>query len=287
MLKSSTILHLRFPFSLFLLPIYLFALSQSQEIIWINAILCFAILHFFVYPASNGFNSYFDKDEGSIGGLKVPPKVTKELYWSAITLDVVALILSLYISWQFFTGILIYGLVSKAYSHPSIRLKKYPILGWLTIGIFQGFLVYIISFSAINGLTLNFAFEEGLVPAALCTLLLLGSYPMTQIYQHQEDHSRGDITISLKLGIRGTFHFTAGFFAIASVGFFLFFMDYSQTKALLFLLFLFPTITFFGQWYLKVRKNPLRADFLNTMKLNLISSVGLSLYFLMATFFPM
>ena len=37
-----------------------------------NAALIFVILHILVYPASNGYNSYMDRDEGSIGGLKNP-----------------------------------------------------------------------------------------------------------------------------------------------------------------------------------------------------------------------
>ena len=41
------------------------------------------------------------------------------------------------------------------------------------------------------------------IPAILSSLLLFGSYPMTQIYQHEEDARRGDKTLSLKLGIQG------------------------------------------------------------------------------------
>jgi 1,4-dihydroxy-2-naphthoate octaprenyltransferase len=48
-----------------------------------------------------------------------------------------------------------------------------------------------------------------LYPALLSTCLLLGSYPMTQIYQHEEDARRGDKTFSLLLGIKETFIFTA------------------------------------------------------------------------------
>lgn len=95
-MKRSTLLHLRFPFSLFLLPVFLFAVAVSQASFDVNFLLVFVILHFLVYPASNGFNSYFDKDEDSIGGLKKPPKVTQELYVVATIMDLVALGLSFF-----------------------------------------------------------------------------------------------------------------------------------------------------------------------------------------------
>jgi len=285
MIKYSTIIHLRFPFSIFLLPIYLFALSQSPEVSYENAILIFIVLHLLVYPASNGYNSYFDKDEGSIGGIKTPPKVTRQLYLAALVMDAVALIIAFFISWIFGTGILIYGLASKAYSHPFIRLKKYPVTGWLTIGIFQGFITYLISFQAMNDLPIQETISAGWQPAVLATVLLLGSYPMTQVYQHEEDEKRGDITISYKLGLLGTFHFTGILFGIATLCFFLFFLKHSAITAALFLGCMVPTVIFFGVWYFQVRINPQKADYRNTMTLNLISSIGLSLFFLLITFF--
>ncbi|MFI5187293.1 MAG: prenyltransferase, partial [Chitinophagales bacterium] len=63
MLRRSTIQLLRFHFSLFLLPVFLFALSQLNTINWQNAAIVFFILHVLVYPASNGYNSYMDRDQ--------------------------------------------------------------------------------------------------------------------------------------------------------------------------------------------------------------------------------
>ncbi len=54
------------------MPVYWFALSQVNKINWYDAILIFIILHVFVYPASNGYNSFMDRDTGSIGGIKHP-----------------------------------------------------------------------------------------------------------------------------------------------------------------------------------------------------------------------
>ncbi|NJK83733.1 MAG: ubiquinone biosynthesis protein UbiA, partial [Saprospiraceae bacterium] len=75
------------------------------------------------------------------------------------------------------------------------------------------------------------------MPAILSSLMLLGSYPMTQIYQHEEDAKRGDTTLSLKLGILGTFHFTAITFGLATAGFVAYFISYFDFQTSLFYIF--------------------------------------------------
>ncbi|MEQ8627685.1 UbiA family prenyltransferase [Ekhidna sp.] len=281
-MKKSTLLHLRIPFSFFLLPVYLLALAVSESINTQNALLSFFVLHFLIYPASNGYNSYFDKDEKSIGGLKNPPSVSKELYYVSLILDIIGLIIGWFISMEFTVMILIYGLISKAYSHPSIRLKKFPITGWLAAGIFQGYFTFILSYIAINDLSVADTLQWNIqFPGVLSTLLLLGSYPMTQIYQHGEDAKRGDITISQKLGILGTFHFTSISFLISSAGFFYFFSkEFSMMNGLIFLAAMGPVLIYFSLWYLRVRKDRNVADFESTMRLNFISSLMLNGFFI-------
>ncbi len=84
MFSSSSWLHLRIPFSYFLLPVFLFSLAISPNISEKSIFWTFIIVHLFLYPASNGYNSYFDKDEQSIGGLKNPPPVNKGLYYLSV-----------------------------------------------------------------------------------------------------------------------------------------------------------------------------------------------------------
>src|SRR5690349_13986709 len=147
MFSRSSWLHLRIPFSYFLLPVFLFAVAISPNISETRMLWVFVILHLFLYPASNGFNSYFDKDEKSIGGLKNPPKVNKGLYYLSLLFDVLALLLGYFlINTQFAVMLFIYGLVSKAYSHPWIRLKKYPVTGWIAAGIFQGAFTFVMCY---------------------------------------------------------------------------------------------------------------------------------------------
>src|SRR6185369_1125773 len=134
----NTLLHLRLPFSFFLLPIFCFAISQAATINPVNTIIIFIALHFFIYPGSNIYNSYMDKDKGSIGGLKNPPPVTRKLYLMSILFDSTGILLCLFINWQMMLMILVYIGISKAYSWKKIRLKKFGITGWLVVMLFQG-----------------------------------------------------------------------------------------------------------------------------------------------------
>lgn len=282
MFSLSTWLHLRFPFSFFLMPVYFFALGHSPNFTESRIIWTFLIIHLLLYPASNGYNSYFDKDEKSIGGLKNPPPVKKGLYFISLLMDVTAIVLALEISVLFASMIFIYGLASKAYSHPSIRLKKMPVLGWLVTGFFQGFFTFLMCYEGINVFGISGVLKTNiLIPAALTTVMLLGSYPMTQIYQHEEDSKRGDKTLSVLLGIKGTFVFTAIVFAIATLGFALYFTLFFKIKyAIVFVVSLSPVLLYFFIWFIQSRKNIEVVNYSRTMWLNFISALCLNGFFI-------
>jgi 1,4-dihydroxy-2-naphthoate octaprenyltransferase len=46
----DTLLHLRLPFSFFLLPVFWFGLSQSADINVADTLIVFVAVHFFIYP---------------------------------------------------------------------------------------------------------------------------------------------------------------------------------------------------------------------------------------------
>jgi 1,4-dihydroxy-2-naphthoate octaprenyltransferase len=282
MFSRSAWLHLRIPFSFFLMPVYIFALGISPNFTESRLLWSFIIIHLFLYPASNGFNSYFDKDEKSIGGLKNPPPVNKGLYYLSLLFDGVAIVLGfIKVSMLFAVMLLVYGLVSKAYSHPSIRLKKFPIGGWLTVGVFQGFFTFLMCYVGINDFGIeNVMNARILIPATLSSIILLGTYPMTQVYQHEEDAKRGDRTISLMLGIRGTFIFVLIIFTLAAAGYVWYFYSFYEVRyGFVFLLSLSPVVIFFLIWFFLVWKNPARANFSNTMLLNFLSALCLNGFF--------
>ncbi len=206
MIQKSTIQLLRFHFSLFLMPIYWFALSQVPEINWLNAIIVFIVLHVLVYPASNGYNSYMDRDETAIGGLEQPMLPTRQLYIVTVVMDSLAVLFSLFVSIYFSVGVLLYILVSRAYSYRGIRLKQYPIIGFLTVVVFQGGVTYWLVYHGCSETLATIVPWPTVIAAGL---LIGGFYPLTQIYQHDADKADGVTTISYVLGYRGTFIFTA------------------------------------------------------------------------------
>ena len=109
---------MRIPFSVYLMPVFWFALSAMQQVSISRAIVVFLILHLLVYPASNGYNSYYDRDEGSIGGLKNPPKVNPQLMHLVLLFDVLAVLLAILLSPLFGGLVALYLLIS------SLRLRS-------------------------------------------------------------------------------------------------------------------------------------------------------------------
>ena len=239
-------------------------------------------MHFFIYPASNAYNSYFDKDKGSIGLLKNPPPVSHGLYYTSLIFDFIGIAFAWLISMEFALLVFVYGLASKAYSHPGIRLKKYPFFGWIIAGFFQGVFTFYMAYVGINDFGWEIALKwKVILPGLLTSAFLWGSYPMTQIYQHEEDQERGDHTLSILLGIKGTFLFTLIMFLLTTLGFEYYFLNFhSKQMALAFLAFMAPTVVYFLIWFSLVNRSSKNANFGWTMGLNVISALCLNVFFI-------
>ncbi len=277
MLKTDTIKLLRLPFSFFLFPIYLFALAQVPQIDWVKAGLIFFIIHFLIYPASNAYNSYMDRDTGPIGGLEKPPPPTRQLFLLSIVLDAAGILLSLLVGWLFTCVMLLYIGASKAYSYRGIRLKKYPVFGYLVVIIFQGAVTFWLVY---YGASVEY---NPLVPwqgMLICALLIGGFYPLTQIYQHKQDLDDGVATLSYKLGYNGTFLFCTLVYLLAWA-FMAQFLIYKEqgVKLLLTGIFFLPVIVYFIRWWIQVRADENAANFRNTMRMNWLAACCTNLAF--------
>jgi 1,4-dihydroxy-2-naphthoate octaprenyltransferase len=252
------------------MPVYWFALSQTAVINTGHAVLIFFILHGLVYPASNGYNSYMDRDTESIGGIKNPQQPTKQLFYATIWLDIVSIILSWFISYYFLLGIIIYILASRAYSYRGIRLKKYPVIGYLTVVIVQGSLTF---FLVMHGSSTEKITDVPFIGMLTAGLLIGGFYPLTQIYQHKQDEEDGVISISKLLGYNSTFIFTGIVYILAmcSLGFYLI-SGLQQNNFFIIQIFFIPVLVYFLWWFSKVYKNTDAASFKNTMRMNMLAS---------------
>ena len=269
----NTIKLLRIPFSFFLMPVFVLSLSQVQLPFFYTSLIVFLIIHVLVYPASNGYNSYIDRDESPIGGLEKPPLPTKQLFYLTLCLDFLAVILALILIGPLFSSsIFLYILASRAYSSKQIRLKKYPVLGFLTVFIFQGAFTFYMCTIGLTGATFNFNHANVLLLCA-CSFQIAGAYPLTQVYQHKEDYEEGVITLSYKLGYVGTFIFTALMFALCNVFYYFYFKAVNKPEHFLILqLFFGPIVMYFAFWFMKVLKNKSEANFKRTMCMNFIAA---------------
>jgi 1,4-dihydroxy-2-naphthoate octaprenyltransferase len=262
---------LRLHFSFFLMPVYWYALGQTTAVNSSHALLIFLLLHLLVYPASNGYNSYMDRDTESVGGIKNPLQPTQQLFYVTVLMDAAAIALGFIISIYFVAALLAYILASRAYSYRGIRLKKHPVLGYLTVVIFQGALTYyMVMHGSSSEKTLNVPFTGMLV----ASLLIGGFYPLTQIYQHRQDAEDGVTTLSMLLGYKGTFIFTALVYAAAMSLLAYQLLSLSlQREFFILQLFFIPVLAYFFWWFYQVHCNQTAANFVNTMRMNLLASI--------------
>ncbi len=282
----DTIIHLRIPFSLFLFPIFCFAVSQASTLHWIDILVVFISLHFFIYPGSNVYNSYMDNDTGSIGGLKNPPPATVKLYYASIIMDTIGLMLCLMVNLWLASIMLVFIAVSRAYSWRGIRIKKYGILSWLVIVFFQGgFTFMLVNMCAEGAFDRQWFSDKDIMGMVIASLLIGGFYPLTQIYQHKEDSLRGDITISYRLGVMGTFIFAAVLFMLANgVALYYFNTFYVIRHFLLFNLCLLPITVYFLYWFVVTWRDRSKADYDHSARMTVISSLSMILCFVVIFF---
>jgi 4-hydroxybenzoate polyprenyltransferase len=282
LIDINTVKLLRIPFSIFLMPLFLFALSQSGiSVFSFNTIVSFVIIHLLVYPSSNGYNSYIDKDEESIGGLEKPPLPTKKLYYLTLVLDTLALVAAfIFINPLFAACIFVYILASRAYSSKEIRLKKYPFAGFFVVVFFQGAFTYYMCYTGIAGYGLELKYPVWYLLLA-SSFQIAGAYPLTQVYQHQQDLKDGVVTISYKLGYAGTFIFTGIMFVITNAFYFLYFNAIDKIdKFYLVQIFFVPIVAYYIYWFFKVLRKTQAANFKHTMYMNLIAAICMNSCFI-------
>lgn len=196
----------------------------------------------------------------------------RQLFYVSLGLDILALMLSALLNPELTLMILLYILASRAYSYRGIRLKKYPIAGFVTVFFFQGAFTYLLVTN-----TLEWSMHNNVYLAATATSLMIGaSYPLTQIYQHKQDRKDGVITLSILLGIRGTFIFSGIFFLVSLLTFLFYFQEQHHfTHFLFFAFFTSPVVLYFLYWFYRTYKDPLQANFENAMMMNKMAAYSL------------
>lgn len=193
---SSLLIHLRLHFQLLLAPVFLWGWLVAGGGLSTAVLLAFVALHVFLYGGATAFNSYYDRDVGPVGGLERPPPVSPRLLPFAVAMKLVGWVLAWLVNVQFALVYAMFALLSVAYSHPRIRLKAHPFGSLVVVAIGQGVVAFLAAWAASRGELDSAWSTDGVLGAITATLLIVALYPLTQLYQVEEDLSRGDRTLA-------------------------------------------------------------------------------------------
>ena len=142
-------------------------------------------------------NSAYDQDEGDIGYLDVPPPVPRHLAAVSIALMAVGQAIAFTLSTGFALAYAACFAMSLAYSVPPVRLKAVAGADWAINIVGVGVLTPYAGWAA-SGMPIR---PEGVWILVGFGLLFGALYPLTQLYQFDEDATRGDRTLARMLGV--------------------------------------------------------------------------------------
>jgi 1,4-dihydroxy-2-naphthoate octaprenyltransferase len=194
-----------------LAPVFLAGWALGGGAFNATVIVAFLSLHVFLYGGATAFNSYYDRDEGPIGGLERPPPVVPDLLPFSLAMKAFGWLLALAVNPPFLVLYSSWVLFSLAYSHPRVRLKAHPVAALLSVGLFQGAVAFLAGWVAPHGDAGSALGSTGVTGAAAATAMLLGLYPLTQLHQMEEDRARGDRTVAVAWGPGVSFRLALGF----------------------------------------------------------------------------
>jgi 4-hydroxybenzoate polyprenyltransferase len=274
--------HLRLNWQVMLMPIFLWGFFLSQGELGPNFWLGLFVFHVLFYGGSVAFNSYYDQDEGPIGGLWAPPRPTRALLVFSLVIQAVGMGLVTLINWPLLVVSLVMFALSTAYSHPAIRLKARPWASLLTVSLGQGVGGALAGWfcgheDAAHALTTLVSWRAGL-GLLVSALVTTGFYPLTQLYQRAEDRARGDITFAVRFGER-CFPFAIACMAAGAVtGAILVARAYRLWEAALVGASLLGLAGLIAAWWRKYDESQIRQNYLRMMRVGYVMSSGFIAY---------
>jgi 4-hydroxybenzoate polyprenyltransferase len=208
--------HLRLPFNVLLTPVFAWGvwLGGGDPDPW-RLTLAYVALHVFLYGGTNALNSYYDRDEGPIGGMLRPPPVDDGLLRWSWAVQAAGLPLAALVGGPFLAVWLALLLVATAYSHPRWRWKADPVAAVAAVALGQGGLGALAGAWAVAdrgrgwGVVRDLADPVVGVGLAAAAALITGLYVVSQVYQTGEDRRRGDRTWPVLLGPRRALRWAA------------------------------------------------------------------------------
>jgi len=184
---------------------------------WAPALLGLALWVICLNGGTLALNSAFDRDAGDIGYLSAPPPTPRHLAAFSLVLMAVGQGMALLLPPVFAIAYAACFLLSMLYSIPPVRLKAVAGADWLINMWGFGTLTPLAAWG-VTGRPLEL--WALLVILAFCPLFA-ALYPLTQLYQFEEDRRRGDRTLALVLGMRRSLQAAIAATAAAFLLFFL------------------------------------------------------------------
>ncbi|MDX1592040.1 MAG: UbiA family prenyltransferase [Balneolaceae bacterium] len=193
------ILHLRLHYQFLILSGgYLLGGLMSDSMDTLSYWMQFLNVHVLLYGGATAYNSWWDKDEGPIGGLRNPPKMAKWMHPVSLLFMFSGLIWAFVsVGWVFAAVYAVSLLLFWLYSTPLARWKGHPVLSMIAIGVSTGLNSVLLGALAAGGIL-----TPVIITAAVgASLILLSLYPVSQIFQIMEDKQRGDRTFAAVFGL--------------------------------------------------------------------------------------
>ncbi len=212
----NVILHLRLPIELTLAPLYLWGVFGAGGRLTTATVTGFLALHLFLYGGTTLFNSYYDRDDGPIMGMEHPVSLPRWALPFSLAWQAVGGLIAATVSLPFVLFYLAYAVAGVLYSHPRPRLKRRPFTSALLVLVFQGLGGFVAGWLASTRASVPVDDARFLAMGLVAACTTLGLYPLTQVFQVDEDAARGDRTLAMVLGPSGSFIFAVGAFAVAA-----------------------------------------------------------------------
>jgi hypothetical protein len=105
-----------------------------------------------------------------------------------------------FVSRSLFVLALVMGAIGTSYSHPAIRLKARPWASLLAVSIFQGMGGTAAGWLSARSDGTTLFSSTGLLALLSASLVITGFYPLTQLYQRDEDLRQGVISFAVYAG---------------------------------------------------------------------------------------
>ena len=208
-------MHLRINFQLILAPIFLWGFLLAGGALGWRLVVGFLAVHIALYGGITALNSYYDRDEGPVGGLWSPPPWRKELLPFAWAVQLLGLLAVVPLGLGMVVTYIAMMALSVAYSHPAIRLKRRPLGALAVIAIGQGALGFLTGWFSATPAPVGLLSPDIAIAIVGITLATVGLYPLTHIYQVREDIARGDVTFAVRWGPDKAFRFAQVSFSVA------------------------------------------------------------------------